>query len=100
MGFSNGKGRNNMAKFSNGLVKGLKDEKNREKTEKNKQKIKNAVVKGTISPISFIIRKIATIILLILATIGLLTVIYPQTRSDMQDIITEQFNQIISLLNG
>lgn len=89
-----------MAKFNNGLVKGLKDEKKREKTEKNKQKIKNAVVKGTISPISFIIRKLATIILLILATIGLLTVIYPQTRSAMQEIITEQFNQIISLLNG
>lgn len=100
MGFSDGKGRNNMAKFNSGLVKGLKDEKNREKTEKNKRKIKNAVVKGTISPISFIIRKIATIILLILATIGLLAVIYPQTRSAMQEIITEQFNQIISLLNS
>ena len=59
-----------MAKFNYGLVKEIKAEENRKRTKDKKEKIKRVVVNGTLSPISFIIRKIATIILLILAAIG------------------------------
>lgn len=88
-----------MAKFNYGLVKEIKAEENRKRTKDKKEKIKRVVVNGTLSPISFIIRKIATIILLILAAIGLLALIYPQTRTAMHSIIVEQWQQIKTLLN-
>lgn len=85
-------------KFNSGLIKGQREEEARIRVDENKTKIKRAIVKGTISPVSFIIRKLATIILLILATIGLLALIYPTTRSEIYNIIQEQINQILILL--
>lgn len=88
-----------MSKFKNGLIKGQREEEAQKRNEENKEKIKKAVVKGTVSPLGLIIRKIATIILLVLATIGLLALIYPTTRAEMLNILREQWQQILSLLN-
>lgn len=88
-----------MNKFNSGLVKELREKEAKERAETNKTKIKKAVVKGTVLPISSFVRKTATIILLILATIGLLALIYPNTREAMIDIIRDQWEQIKTLLN-
>lgn len=88
-----------MNKFNSGLVKGLREQEAKERAKTNKRKFKKAVVKGTVSPISFFVRKTATIILLILATIGLLALIYPNTREAMFDIVRDQWEQIKTLLN-
>ena len=88
-----------MRKFETGLVKGIHKEEAKQRTEHNKETIKKVVVKGTLSPVAFVIRKAATIILLILAAIGLLALIYPQTRTAMQEILQDQFEQIKNLLN-
>lgn len=87
-----------MKKFETGLVKGRQQEAAKKRSEKNKERIKEFAVKTAISPISFVIRKTATIVLLILAAVGLLAIIYPQTRSAMQDILREQWEQIKNLL--
>lgn len=88
-----------MRKFETGLVKGIQEEETKARSEHNKETIKKVVIKGTLSPMGFVVRKVATIILLILAAIGLLALIYPQTRTAMQEILSDQFNQIKELLN-
>lgn len=88
-----------MKKFETGLVKGIQEAETKKRNEQNKETIKKVVVKGTLSPVAFVIRKAATIILLILAAIGLLALIYPQTRTAMQEILQDQFEQIKNLLN-
>ena len=87
-----------MKKFETGLVKGIQEEETKRRSEHNKEIIKKVIVKGTLSPAEYILRKTATIILLILAAIGLLAIIYPQTRTAMQDIIITQIEQIKNLL--
>lgn len=88
-----------MRKFETGLVKGIQEGETKARSEHNKETIKKVVIKGTLSPMGFVVRKVATIILLILAAIGLLALIYPQTRTAMQEILSDQFNQIKELLN-
>lgn len=93
------KGKKIVNKFKTGLVKGIQEEESKARSEQNKETIKKVIIKGTLSPFGYVIRKTATIILLILAAIGLLALIYPQTRTAMYEILCDQFNQIKELLN-
>lgn len=88
-----------MNKFTSGLVKELRDNEAKERSKKNKVKFKKIVTNITFSPITFFVRKIATILLLILAAIGLLALIYPTTRNEMWDILNNEFQHIYQLIN-
>lgn len=87
-----------MAKFKTGLVKGYREEQEKERAEQAQQKAKKVAYKIAVSPFSGLVRKAATIILLILATIGLLALLHPETRSTIIGILKTYFEQIKTLL--
>lgn len=97
-----------MSKFGKGLVNDIKEEhafleeQDRLK-EKYHVKEKNVVVvekthlwKFTVKVIGNLIRYAATIIILILAGIGLFTLTYPEIRSPFLEILGYTIEQIIS----
>lgn len=55
---------------------------------------KSNMVKFSIKSLGVIIRSGATIILLCLAAIGLLCIIYPETRQPLQDVVVQIFSQL------
>lgn len=88
-----------MAKFNTGLVKGYRELQDKQKNEQQREKVKKAINKFAFSPISNVIRKIATILLLLLATVGLLALLHPETRTALINILNMYFVQIKNLLN-
>lgn len=55
---------------------------------------KSNMIKFSIRSIGVVIRAGATMVLLCLAAIGLLCLIYPETRLPLQDVIVQIFNQL------
>lgn len=55
---------------------------------------KSNMIKFSIRSIGVVIRAGATMALLCLAAIGLLCLIYPETRQPLQDVIVQIFNQL------
>lgn len=92
--------RNKKSKYSIGLVKGIRETERQEKINQRKNTANRLFFNVVSNPIGGLIRTIATIILLILATIGLLSLIYPETRRTIYGILQDYYNEILSLLRS
>lgn len=102
-----------MKKYKKGLVEEIKKEQAFDKKQgllKEKYKVnhtgekviiveKNNAYKFTIKTITALLKTIVTAIILILAIIGLTTLIYPTVRSEFFVIIQSIQNQIIQMIN-
>lgn len=98
-----------MSRFKKGLVEEVKKEKAFEADQtrlKDKYNIKedvvvvekNNVYKFTVKVVIGTIKTIATITLLVLATIGLLTLVYPETRNVFLEVLQQLYKQFISFI--
>lgn len=96
-----------MSKFKKGLVSDIKEEKAFEKKQEDlKEKYNLDVAEGvvvvektnaykfTIKAISILIRTVATICLLTLASIGLITLIYPESRQAFTNVMNDIYYQL------
>lgn len=106
-----GKVKNNMEKkFKRGLLKEIREEKEQELhqeelhqkynlSEKNIMIVeKNNIIKFLLNSCFRLMKCLATIVLLILASIGLLSLIYPEIRSPLLNVLNDLFQQLMSLL--
>ena len=101
-----------MSKYKRSIVENIKQEQvfQREQDalqEKYNIENKNVVIveksniyKYTIRMIATLTRVLATIIILVLASIGLVALIYPAPRSDIFCLLNELQNQIFMLIGG
>lgn len=98
-----------MAKFSDGLVSSAKKAAQEQQKQENLRKKynvsddvkiieKNNVFKFTVRAIFEIIKTIATIILCFLALVGILSIVYPDTRTILFSIFMEILNQVTTFL--
>lgn len=98
-----------MAKYKRGLVEDVKNEladKNRQEILHQKYSVdENMVVVEKSNMVKFFIRSLgigihvlATIILLVLAAIGLLALLYPDTRNGLYQIYQQIIDQLKSFL--
>lgn len=55
---------------------------------------KSNMVKFSVKSLGVVLRSSATIILLCLAAIGLLCIVYPETRRPFQEVVAQIFNQL------
>lgn len=90
-----------MAKFKKKLVEDIKKEQEEEKRQKalreqyeieQKDVVvveKNNMVKFTVSTVTALVRLCATIVILCLATIGLLSLLYPNVRTELMVVLQE-----------
>ena len=100
-----------VSKYKKGLVGEIKAEKKFEKKqselkEKYNLDVPNDIVvvektnayKFTVNTLAAIIKKAATICLLILAAMGLMTLIYPDVRKAFVEVVNELINQLSAYL--
>lgn len=92
--------KNKKSKYSIGLVKGIREEERQNKINHRKDMANHFFFNIVSNPIVGIIRTLATILLLILATVGLLSLLYPETRHTIYGILHDYYNQILSLLSS
>ena len=97
-----------MSRIKRSLVSQIKDQQEFEKQQnelKRKHRIeeKNVIVIEKSNMTKFLIRTIGnvvristTILILLLASIGLTTLLYPQTRNELLIIINQIINQLVS----
>ena len=97
-----------MSRIKRSLVSQIKDQQEFEKQQnelKRKHRIeeKNVIVVEKSNMTKFLIRTIGnvvristTILILLLASIGLTTLLYPQTRNELLIIINQIINQLVS----
>lgn len=97
-----------MSKFQNGFVSKIEEKKIfeekqndlKEKYNINAQDViiveKNNVVKFLVKVMISVIKTVATISILVLAAIGLLTVIYPEVRNPFVELLVSFGEQIVS----
>lgn len=108
---ASGKVKNNMEKkFKRGLLKEIREEKEQELhqeelhqkynlSEKNIMIVeKNNTIIFLLTTFFRLIKCLATIILLALSSIGLLSLIYPEIRSPLLNVLNDLFQQLKSLL--
>ena len=87
-------------KFKTSLVSQVKAQEATEQEQKvlhekhNIEDEKSNMTKFLISTVGGVIRTFATVVLLILAVIGLAAIIYPEPRADMIDILFDLIKQI------
>ena len=99
-----------MAKFNNVLVTGYRQQQEQEKKQnelKSKHHIddpnvvvveKNNMAKFTIKTLISVLRTTANILLVLLAIIGVLALIYPETRAGLLEIWKDTVNNLSHLL--
>lgn len=100
-----------MNKFKKGLVKDIQKEKEFEKEQQNlKEKYsldvsddvvvieKTNAYKFTVKMLVNTVKTLATICLLILATVGLITLIYPNSRNAFFDIMSNIYRELSTYL--
>lgn len=100
-----------MNKFKKGLVKDIQKEKEFEKEQQNlKEKYsldvsddvvvieKTNAYKFTVKMLVNAVKALATICLLVLATIGLITLIYPNSRNAFFDIMSSIYRELSTYL--
>lgn len=99
-----------MAKLKNGIMDNiLKEKEGQQKQEDLRKKYqvddkevmiveKNNMIKFFIRVIGGVIRIAATIIILLLAAIGLLTLLYPEIRVELVAVLEEIYKQIQMML--
>ncbi len=92
--------KNKKSKYSIGLIKGLREEERLNKINQRKAVANRLFFNVVSNPIGGIVRTIATILLLTLATIGLLALLYPETRHTIYGILCDYYDQVISLLQS
>lgn len=97
-------------KFKRGLLREIREEKEQEQQQKelqqkynlNEKNImiveKNNTIKFLLTTFFRLIKCLATIILLVLSSIGLLSLIYPEIRSPLLNVLNDLFQQLKSLL--
>ncbi len=97
-----------MSKFQNGFVSKIEEKKIfeekqndlKEKYNINAQDViiveKNNVVKFFVKVVISFIKTVATISILVLAAIGLLTVVYPEVRNPFVELLVSFREQIVS----